>query len=556
MGFRLRPAVLALIILLFFSSLAAAAGQHGNRFRNVIIMVPDGCSPAQVTVARWYKGAPLALDRMYLGGVRTYGANSLITDSAPAATAFATGHKTADKFIGILPDSVTTPGAAPIPEERRYKPVPSVLEGAKLIGKSVGLVATSNIQHATPAAFSAHWPDRNNYNEIGKHQVYQGMDVVLGGGKQYLVPKEKGGARTDGEDLTEVLRAKGYLIVHTREELEKARGNRVWGAFADDAMANEFDRPHLRPEEPALAEMTKKALTILSKNKKGFFLMVEGSKVDWAAHANDPIGVVSEVLAFDEAVKVALDFAKKDGKTLVLAFADHGTGGMSLGSDGVNKSYSTLPFEKVFGPLKKAVLTAEGVEQKLEKDGSEEKIRNIVGEFYGIKDLTAGEIKTLRNASQGPRRALGPMMSARSGIGWTTKGHTGEDVFLYHYGLNRPLGLIENTEIAGMTAKALGFDLSMVESRLFVPAREVFSAPGVIFSLEGAGTGKAVLTVRKGEARADFPLGTNLMYIKSQGKTYEMEGISVLAPHTGKIYLPGESARLLERSIKNIPVGR
>ena len=141
-------------------------------------------------------------------------------------------------------------------------------------------------------------------------------------------------------------------------------------------------------------------------------------------------------------------------------------------------------------------------------------------------------------------------MSARSGIGWTTKGHTGEDVFLYHYGLDRPLGLIENTEIAAMTAKALGFDLSMVESRLFVPAREVFNAPGIIFSLEGAGTGKAVLTVRKGEARADFPLGTNLMHIKSQGKTYEMEGISVLAPHTGKIYLPRESARLLERSIK------
>ena len=195
-----------LVTYLLSPSLAHAFEQ---RFKNVIVMVPDGCSSAAATAARWYKGSPLALDRMALGGMRTYDAGSLVPDSAPAATAFATGYKSSDRFVSVLPDSVTIPGVTAISERMKYKPVASVLEGARLIGKSVGLVATSTIQDETPAAFSAHWPDRSDSGEIGEQQVYLGVDVAFGGGKRYLLPKEKGGARSDGEDLIQVLRSRG-----------------------------------------------------------------------------------------------------------------------------------------------------------------------------------------------------------------------------------------------------------------------------------------------------------------------------------------------------------
>jgi alkaline phosphatase len=539
------------IIFLFLSLSFCPIGDAAERrFRNVIVMTPDGCGSAHITVARWYKGAPLALDRMALGGLRTYGADSLITDSAPAATAFATGYKSSDKFIGILPDSVTIPGAPPIREDRKYKPVPSVLEGARLAGKSVGLIATSNIQHATPAAFSAHWPDRSDYNEIGKQQVYQGMDVVLGGGKKYLLPKEKGGTRTDGEDLVEALLARGYAFVETREDMMKVKGKKVWGAFADDAMAYDFDRKSQRPLEPSLAEMTKKAIGILSKNPKGFFLFVEGSKVDWASHAHDPVGVISDALAFDDAVGVALDYAKEDGQTLVLAFTDHGNGGMSIGSASTDRGYSSLSFQAVFGLLRKAALTGEGVGQKLIGNFSDEKITATVAEFYGINDLSAEEIKTIRDAGKRPGEALGPIMSARSHIGWTTRGHTGEDVFLYHYGYRRPLRMMENTDIARMVARALGVDLDRADDRLFAPAGEVFKDLKADVSIDRTDTGKATLVIRKGDVRARFPLGTNLMYLTPSGKRYEMEGISVLAPKTARVYLPRQASALFERALK------
>ena len=131
------------------------------------------------------QGAPLALDRMFYSQMRTYSVDSLITDSAPAATAFATGYKSNDKYVGIYPSEVTLPGLPPLKEEWKYRPLATVLEAAKASGKSVGLVATSNIQHASPAAYSAHTRDRGDYNEIAEQQVYLDIDVVFGGGKQY-----------------------------------------------------------------------------------------------------------------------------------------------------------------------------------------------------------------------------------------------------------------------------------------------------------------------------------------------------------------------------------
>lgn len=544
---RVSGIVLVCLAVLLFSVVLEAG--TGPQFRNVIVLVGDGMGSAHTTLARWYKGAPLSLDRMYVGGIRTYGADSLITDSAPAATAFACGHKAADKSIGIMPERATVPGVAD-PGPFRHKPVASVLEGARLSGRAVGLVATSNIQHATPAAYSSHWPERGNFNEIARQQVYQNIDVVFGGGKRYLLPVQKGGTRKDNEDLLDVLRSKGHTVVTNREEMLGVSSAKVWGLFADDAMAYEFDRKRLWPAEPSLSEMTRKAIEVLSRNRKGFFLFVEGSKIDWASHANDPVGVVSDILAFDEAVGVALDFARQKGSTMVIAFSDHGNGGMSIGSEKSNRVYSHLQYEEVFAPLKKASLTGEGIEKVLKGDLSDENVKNTIAEYLGIKDLTPDEIRQIQSAKPGRMiDVLGPVMSRRSYIGWTTKGHTGEDLFFYYYGINRPLMLMENSDIARMVAKGMGFDLARVDGRLFTAADEAFKAAGASVTVDKKDPGNMILVVEGAGKRAELPLSKNIMRIMAAGKTqYTLEGITVLAPRTGTVYIPRQAVEIFKKA--------
>ena len=149
-------------------------------------MVMDGTSSTATTLARLYKGKPLALDEIVTGGVRTYSAESAITDSAPAATALATGNKSNSGYVGVLPSIVSSSGLKPMKEEDKLRPVANVLEGAKRTGRATGIVATAEIQHATPAGFSAHHVNRNNFEVLAEQQVYQNIDVVLGGEKQHF----------------------------------------------------------------------------------------------------------------------------------------------------------------------------------------------------------------------------------------------------------------------------------------------------------------------------------------------------------------------------------
>jgi alkaline phosphatase len=547
-----------LVVGLLALSLCVPSHASDGKFKNVIIMVADGTTSAQTTAARWYKGAPLALDAMALAGVRTYSSESLITDSAPAATAFATGHKSSDNLIGVLPESVTVPGLKAVTESQKYKPVPSVLEGARLTGRSVGLVATANIQHATPAAFSAHWPDRSNYNEIAEQQVYCGIDVVLGGGKKYLLPKEKGGGRTDEEDLVAVIRSRGYAYVESRDDMITAKASKLWGMFADEDMAYDLDRTRLRPTEPSLAEMTKTAIDVLAKNRKGFFLFVEGSKVDWAAHANDPVGVISDLLAFDEALAVALDYAKRQKGTLVLALSDHGTGGMTIESFSAAKKYSELSHEGLVYLLKKARLTGEGIERMLAGELSEEKITSTVAGYYGVEDLKPEEITAIQRARKGQmNHVLGTIVSRRSNISWATRGHTGEDLFFYHYGLGKSLGMLENTDIARMAAHGLGFDLESVDRRLFVKADEAFASIGARITIDKSDAANPVLVVKKGGKRAELPFSKDLIKISPPGAELRMEGRTVFSPKTGAVYVPGQAVTLFEppaRKTRNKPL--
>ncbi len=524
-----------------YNSVTEAKGKK-NEPTNVIMMVMDGTSAGATSLARWYKGENLAMDEIVIGGVRTHSAESAITDSAPAATALATGHKSNDKIVGLLPKVVNTPGVDAVNPEDAYKPVANVLEGAKLLGKSTGIISTSEIQHATPAGFSSHAAHRSNYQDIAEQQVYQEIDVVLGGGKESLLPGTTKNSRVDDEDLTKVLDTKGYDFVETRDELLKTKSNKIWGSFAPSALAYDFDRKAISNNEPSLAEMTNKAIDTLSKNEKGFFLFVEGSKVDWAAHANDTIGIISDVLAFDDAVNEALKFAKKDGNTMVIAVSDHGNSGITMGNVNTNSNYPEIPVSTYIDPLKKASMTVEGALKQLKADRSNMK---EVAELYGLDNLTAAEIEALKT-SKSLQADMTKMLANRANIGFSTGGHTGEDVFLYAYGPSKPYGLIENTDIAKSMAKFLGFDLNKTTDKLFVNARESFEKKGYKTRIDLTDEKNPVFIAEKQKIKIELPVNKNVAHVTQNKKTYTktLNGVTV---YNSKDFYVSEAALNLSK---------
>lgn len=462
--------------------------QTKNDPTNVIMLVMDGSSDNVSTLARWYTGKPNAMDEILTGAVRTYSAESAITDSAPAATALATGHKSNSGFVGVLPSKITMPGVEGS-EDDAFKPVANVLEGAQRNGMATGIVSTSEIQHATPAGFSAHAVSRSNYNDIAEQQVYRNMDVVLGGGAASLHD-----TRMDGEDLRPVLEKQKYDVVTTRDELLNTNSTKIWGAFAPNALAYDLDREALKNNEPSIAEMTEKAISTLSKDEDGFFLMVEGSKIDWAAHANEPIAMITDYIAFDNAVKEALDFAKEDGNTLVIAVTDHANSGITIGNTFTSGGYDKMDITEYVNPLREAKMTAEGALSQLKEDRSN---LEEVAALYGLTNLSTDERAALQS-SENLAQTMPQLLSKRANIGFTTGGHTGDDVFLYSFGPNRPTGLVENTDLAHIMAKTLNVDLAATTNALFNDATEKLAAKGFDVTIDTADVNNPKLVAKKG----------------------------------------------------------
>ena len=315
---------------------AARAATPIDRPRNVVLMIPDGCGPATLAAARMVVGHPLALDGILVGAVMTRSSDARVTDSGAAATAFATGHKTYNGGIS---------------EDTLHRPLATVLEAAEAKGLATGLVATSRITHATPAAFASHVDERTSEDRIAAQMLDQGIEVLLGGGRSHFLPRAAGGARDDDRDLLAESRARGAEVVVDRDGLERAgrepaprvslhvgrsraaaaagAARPLIGLFAMDHMAFWIDQDSLA--QPRLVEMTGVALERLARSPRGFFLMVEGSRIDHAAHEDDTPTTVREALEFDAAVEAALEFARRDGHTLVISCADHETGGLTLG---------------------------------------------------------------------------------------------------------------------------------------------------------------------------------------------------------------------------------
>ncbi|RWZ54686.1 alkaline phosphatase [Halobacillus fulvus] len=422
---------------------AVEAKENNAKIKNVIFLVGDGMGPTYTTMHRYMKDDPAtkmmektAFDPYLVGMQATYSwdpyfdggegdVKENIPDSAATATSMASGIKTYNGAIGVNLDQ----------EEEK-----TILEAAKEQGKATGLVSTSQINHATPAAFGAHDVSRNNYNAIaddyydemidGEHKV----DVMLGGGTAYF--------DRDDRNLTEEFQESGYSYVTSKEEMLSDDNDQILGLFAPKGLDKAIDRDE---ETPSLEEMTTTALDKLSQDKDGFFLMVEGSQIDWAGHDNDVVAAMSEMEDFEKAFEEAIEFAKKDKHTLVVATADHSTGGISIGRGG--------PY--VFNP--EVIAAAERTPDYMAAeiaDGAD--VEETLNAYSGL-DLTQEEIDTVKEAAQpedgsidvvAVDDAIENIYNERSGTGWTTGGHTGVDVNVYAYGpqTDKFSGLNENSE--------------------------------------------------------------------------------------------------------------
>ncbi|MGD8847430.1 MAG: alkaline phosphatase [Desulfobacteraceae bacterium] len=310
-----------------------------GKAKNIIFMVPDGQGLSNVTAARIFKNGPdgplLFQETLEnIGYQRTHSANSTVTDSAAAASAWAVGEKFINGEVSCHSDG----------EGGCNDLKPTILELAAQMGKATGLVASSQISHATPASFGAHVPNRGQGFEIARQYIEEvGIDVVLGGGVYHADEEQR-------QYIIDSAIAKGYTFAQNETQMDSAAGAgaKVLGLFEQNGIGKGktpemfwVDGSGYPEGEPTLAEMTWAALDILENDKDGLFLVVEGSQIDWANHAWDISFQIAESLAFDASVKVVLEWlnAKADRKndTLVIIVADHDCAGF-----GINGPYGTL----------------------------------------------------------------------------------------------------------------------------------------------------------------------------------------------------------------------
>jgi len=421
------------------SNLAPAGARE--KPRNVVIMLGNGVGPAGLTLARTVAGGSLELDKIFVGVTRTYSSNSLVPDSAASATAIATGVKSFNGAVGVDPDG---------------KPVASLLDAAEAAGLSTGLVATSRITYVTPASFSAHTTNARLETEIASQQLASGIDLILGGGARYLLPKSAGGARDDERNLFSEARQAGYQVLRSREEFDGALKLPLLGTFSNGHMAFEIDRDG--GSQPSLAEMTKRALDLLSQSKKGFVLVVAGCRIEHAAHAHDVAAYLYDCLAYDNAVKTVLDFARADRETLVVCTSDHETGGMSLGRTSASGASAWHP-----GILQRVKCSIGRMQQEVKAGAGPVE---VLAKRTGIGNLSEeAKVQLLDAAESGEDqrfvRIISDIISAQVGIGWTTWGHTGVDVPLHAFGPGSETfrGVHDNTEVGLIVAEKMGFDL-------------------------------------------------------------------------------------------------
>ena len=271
--------------------------------KNIILLIGDGMALSQITAARTVSGNQLNMLRCdFIGIQSTHAADKYVTDSGASATAMACGEKTNYYTVGVDTDG---------------NPLTSIIELAEANGMATGIMTTSTIVHATPAAFYAHQTDRYAYENIALELIYQDVDFFMGGGRIYF------DQRSDGLNLIDSLIAKDYQVV---DNLDQVSGNQQAAVF----IANNHPTRYNWGRGDVLGNSLELALSRFQNKEKGFFILVEGAQIDWASEENEQGYLISEMLDFDRTVGVAIDFAQVDGNTLVIITGDHETGGYSL----------------------------------------------------------------------------------------------------------------------------------------------------------------------------------------------------------------------------------
>lgn len=537
---------MVLSLLLILSTTIYAQQQYRRQIRptkNVIVMIPDGTSIGVVSAARWYQiynklgGNNLALDPYLCGTVKTFSSNAPIGDSAPTTSAYMTGMPQQTGNVAIYPVADPENDLVPVDPAKAYQPLATILEAAKYQqNKATGLVVTVEFPHATPADCSSHYYARGKYEYIASQMAYQNLDVMFGGGNSILT-----------DDIKQHFKNTGTKLI--QDDIKAFRNfsgkDKIWALFCEREHPYDLDRDTTLI--PSLAEMTQKALDRLSQNENGFFLMVEGSKVDWSAHGNDAIGCITEYLAFDKAVGAVMDFAKKNGETTVIVLPDHGNSGFTIGRRDL-KSYDKASLDKLFSNVSKYKRTGEGLERILLKSKPED-FKKIFKEYTDI-DLNDEELDLLlssKNYKEADYMKVSNSVNMVSSIinimdqhtyfGFTTGGHTGEEVFLaaYHPNGDLPIGMNTNTEINQYLADALGIKTSLSEmtDEIFAKHTEVFK--GLEYSIDKT-TDFPVLKVKKGNMTLTIPAFKSVVYLNDQ--PISLSTVTVYIDKNDTFYLP------------------
>lgn len=404
--------------------------------KNIIYMIGDGMGPAFTTAYRYYHDNPdtkeietTIFDSILVGMAKTYpDDDTVVTDSAASATALSSGIKSYN-------------GAVAVDVEK--KPVKTMLEMAKEQGMVTGLVATSQINHATPASFAAHNESRRNYDEIADDYIDNKVsdqlpvDLLLGGGVRYFEREDR--------NLVEEFQLQGYQYVSDFDALPSLQTLPAIGLFADKAF------PFALDENPNRLEvMTNKALSLLQRQDVGFFVMIEGSQIDWCGHANDIACAMAEMDDFAKSIALAKAYVDAHPDTLLVVTADHSTGGLTIGANGKYKWNTDV--------IKGVRQTAWPLAMSLAKANDMQKTWRESVDWA----LTEEQIQQLVTAkkSEEPAVALYRQVKAiinqQSYTGWTTKGHTAVDVQVFSYGKGADVfvGSQNNTDIA---KKLIGF---------------------------------------------------------------------------------------------------
>jgi alkaline phosphatase len=496
---------LVLGIVIGFISLAWFFPAQGAEPRNVILLIGDGMGPESVGLAVYYNrfmngmDKRLNMERLMAAGntgyCLTYQYGTVVTDSASAATALASGVKTRDAILG---------------KDHDGRPMKSIVDIAVQMGKSTGVISDTRLTHATPAAFYANIIHRDMENEIAAQLVERGdLTVAFSGGAQHFIPAGTkvedhpslkgidkkagwgGSRRKDSRDLIGEARNKGYSVVANEKELsalDAQKTDKVLGLFSASGFPSAIDRqPHHQTGVPTLSQLTAKTLDILKKNPQGFFLMVEGGQVDWVEHGNDVASVLHEMVEFDRAIGVIMSFAEQNPDTLIIVTADHDTGGLAIGYSNYNPPAPVkLPsgetwktkynfadksiFEKMAGQKKSflkmfqdskgnpAAFKKEVEENSAFKISEEEAAAILSRDAKGAFPAPKGYSEFFVYAASTPTALMARLFGKETNTAWAVGTHTHTPVMIF---ANGPLaekfrGLLDNVDVPQIIAKGWG----------------------------------------------------------------------------------------------------